>query len=91
MFGKAIERAEPAEDVKGRVLNLIDFITYSVYIYTSRGLFEKDKLIFVSQMCLTVSISIMKKTKWSSKSVAIFYHIVLGSMARDTQVIRTTC
>lgn len=54
MFGKAIERAEPAEDVKTRVLNLIDFITYSVHIYTSRGLFEKDKLIFVSQMCLTV-------------------------------------
>lgn len=55
MFGKAIERAEPADDVKTRVLNLIDFITYSVFIYTSRGLFEKDKLIFVSQMCLTVS------------------------------------
>lgn len=54
VFGKAIEKAEPAEDVKTRVLNLIDFITYSVHIYTSRGLFEKDKLIFVSQMCLTV-------------------------------------
>mgnify|MGYP001791939032 CR=1 FL=1 len=55
VFGKAIERAEPADEVKARVINLIDFITYSVFIYTSRGLFEKDKLIFVSQMCLTVS------------------------------------
>ena len=55
MFGKAIEKAEPAEDVKTRVINLIDSITYSVFTYTSRGLFEKDKLIFVTQMCFTVS------------------------------------
>ena len=55
VFGKAIEKAEPAEDVKTRVINLIDSITYSVFTYTSRGLFEKDKLIFVTQMCFTVS------------------------------------
>ena len=55
MFGKAIEKAEPAEDVKTRVINLIDSITYSVFTYTSRGLLEKDKLIFVTQMCFTVS------------------------------------
>lgn len=59
VFGKAIERAEPADDVKSRVLNLIDFITFSVFNYTSRGLFEKDKLIFVAQMCFTVSYGLI--------------------------------
>jgi len=58
VFGKAIERAEPADEVKARVVNLIDFITFSVFNYTSRGLFEKDKLIFVSQMCFSVSLFI---------------------------------
>ena len=59
VFSKSIERAEPAEDVKTRVLNLIDCVTYSVFIYTTRGLFEKDKLIFTVQVAFQVLL--MKK------------------------------
>ena len=55
VFNKAIDRAEPAEEVKLRVINLIDCISFSVYVYTTRGLFEKDKLIFTTQMSFTVS------------------------------------
>lgn len=54
VFDKAIDRSEPAEEVKGRVINLIDCITYSVYGYTSRGLFEKDKLTFLTLMTTQV-------------------------------------
>merc|ERR1719350_2647059 len=42
VFHVAIERAEVAEDVKTRVVNLTDCITYSVFMYTTRGLFECD-------------------------------------------------
>lgn len=54
MFEKAIERAEAADEVKVRVVNLIDCITYSVFIYTTRGLFERDKLTFTAQMAFQV-------------------------------------
>ncbi|XP_077869744.1 dynein beta chain, ciliary-like [Saccoglossus kowalevskii] len=54
VFAKAIERAEPAEEVKERVNNLIDSISYSVFMYTSRGLFEADKLIFTTQLALQI-------------------------------------
>jgi len=54
VFEKAIDRSEPAEEVKHRVFNLIDCITFSVSTYTTRGLFEKDKLIFTTQMCFQV-------------------------------------
>lgn len=54
VFQKAIAKAEPAEDVAIRVSNLIDCITFSVYQYTSRGLFECDKLIFACQMTFQV-------------------------------------
>lgn len=54
MFQKAIDKAEPAEEVKLRVNNLIDCITFSVFIYTTRGLFEKDKLIFTAQVAFQV-------------------------------------
>ena len=55
VFHKAIERSEANEDVKLRVSALIDTITYSVFLYTTRGLFEKDKLIFAAQMTFQVS------------------------------------
>ncbi len=57
VFHKAIERAEPAEEVKARVENLIDSITYSVHMYTSRGLFERDKLTFISQVAFQILLN----------------------------------
>lgn len=55
VFHKAIERAEKSDDVNLRVKNLIDSITYSVFMYTTRGLFERDKLTFTSQVTFQVS------------------------------------
>ena len=54
VFSKAIEKAEPAEEIKARVNNLIDSITYSVFIYATRGLFEQHKLIFTSQLTFLI-------------------------------------
>ncbi|XP_039357489.1 dynein heavy chain 17, axonemal isoform X18 [Mauremys reevesii] len=59
VFEKAIQRTLPAEDVKQRVINLTDEITYSVFVYTARGLFERDKLIFMAQVAFQVLL--MKK------------------------------
>ncbi|XP_043471037.1 dynein beta chain, ciliary [Leptopilina heterotoma] len=57
VFQKAILRADPAPDVESRVANLIECITYSVFMYTTRGLFECDKLIFTSQMTFQVLLA----------------------------------
>ncbi|XP_022915026.2 dynein beta chain, ciliary isoform X1 [Onthophagus taurus] len=54
VFQKAIARADPAESVPDRVNNLIDCISFSVFQYTTRGLFECDKLIFASQMTFQI-------------------------------------
>lgn len=54
VFEKAIDKAEPSDDLKQRVNNLIDSITYSVFVYTSRGLFERDKLTFTAQMAFQI-------------------------------------
>ena len=63
VFEHAIDRAEPAEEVKQRVVNLIDSITYLVFVYTTRGLFERDKLIFTAQMTFLVSIALSSDHK----------------------------
>ena len=58
VFDCAIQRAVMNDDVAIRVANLIDSITFQVFQYTTRGLFECDKLIFTSQM--TFQILLMK-------------------------------
>ena len=56
VFHVAIERAIKSEDVAKRVENLTDCVTYSVFMYTTRGLFECDKLIFTAQMAFQVRL-----------------------------------
>ncbi|XP_060795606.1 dynein axonemal heavy chain 9-like [Neoarius graeffei] len=59
VFQKAVMKATPDEELKQRVLNLIDSITFSVFQYTTRGLFECDKLTYMAQ--LTFQILLMNK------------------------------
>uniref|UniRef100_A0A8C4YFM3 Dynein axonemal heavy chain 11 n=1 Tax=Gopherus evgoodei TaxID=1825980 RepID=A0A8C4YFM3_9SAUR len=49
VFHKAIVWAESSEDLQGHITNLIEAVTYSVFLYTNQGLFEKDKLTFLAQ------------------------------------------
>ncbi|KAK3559476.1 hypothetical protein QTP86_013663 [Hemibagrus guttatus] len=48
VFEEAIMQTEPADDVKQRVDNLNNEITYSIFMYTNRCLFERDKLTFIA-------------------------------------------
>lgn len=55
LFHRAIEQADKAEDMQGRLSVLTESITHAVFVYTSQALFEKDKLTFLSQMAFQVS------------------------------------
>ncbi|XP_056142990.1 dynein axonemal heavy chain 11 [Lampris incognitus] len=54
VFNKAMKRAEWDEDVRARVLLLMEAITYSVFLYVSQGLFERDKLTFLSHIAFQI-------------------------------------
>jgi len=54
VFKKAISRAEPAEELAQRVLNVVDCVTYTLFGYASRGLFSRHKLVFASQLCFRI-------------------------------------
>ncbi|KAM3917468.1 dynein axonemal heavy chain 11-like [Leptodactylus fuscus] len=56
VFHKAVQQAEPSDDVRLRVNNLIDCVTYSTFIYISRGLFERDKITFTAQLAFQLLI-----------------------------------
>ncbi|UJR10317.1 hypothetical protein I4U23_014523 [Adineta vaga] len=54
VFLKAIDRAEQNEDLRARIENLIDAITFASYSYIIRGVFEEHKLIFTLQLLLQI-------------------------------------
>uniref|UniRef100_A0A667HW36 Dynein axonemal heavy chain 9 n=1 Tax=Lynx canadensis TaxID=61383 RepID=A0A667HW36_LYNCA len=57
VFQKAVEKAAPDESLKARVTNLIDSVTFSVYQYTTRGLFECDKLTYLAQLTFQILLT----------------------------------
>ena len=50
MFLKAIAKTKKADQLDERSKNLMSTITYTIFAYVTRGLFEKDRLIFSSQL-----------------------------------------
>ncbi|XP_037547527.1 dynein heavy chain 9, axonemal [Nematolebias whitei] len=54
VFQKAVLKAEQDEALRQRVSNLTDSITFSVFQYTTRGLFECDKLTYTAQLMFQV-------------------------------------
>jgi dynein heavy chain, axonemal len=61
VFLKAIDRAESNEDLRIRRENLIDAITFAIYSYIVRGLFEEHKLIFIVQLLLQVLLNMFDR------------------------------
>uniref|UniRef100_A0A8C5WIH4 Dynein axonemal heavy chain 17 n=1 Tax=Leptobrachium leishanense TaxID=445787 RepID=A0A8C5WIH4_9ANUR len=54
VFQQAVQKAPADEVLKQRVVNLIDSITFSVFQYTTRGLFEYDKLTYMAQLAFQI-------------------------------------
>jgi len=50
MFLKAIAKTKKADALDERAKNLMATIMYTIFAYVTRGLFEKDRLIFSSQL-----------------------------------------
>lgn len=62
VFKDALSKTTPSDELETRVYNLLDSITFAVFIYTSRGLFEKDKLVFLFLITLQVRIKLKVST-----------------------------
>ncbi|KAM6202712.1 dynein axonemal heavy chain 11 isoform 2-T2 [Rhynchocyon petersi] len=54
LFLRAIEQTDKVEDPQEHISNLMESVTYTVFLHTSQALFEKDKLTFLSQMAFQI-------------------------------------
>ncbi len=46
LYELAIERSEKAALPSKRISNIIEYMTYEIYLYIQRGLFERHKIVF---------------------------------------------
>ena len=46
LYVKSIDGAERSGIASKRINNIIDTLTYDIYLYITRGLYEKHKLVF---------------------------------------------
>jgi dynein heavy chain len=57
LFMKSMDVAEKASLASKRVANIIDSMTYIVYRYVNKGLYERDKLLFVFIMAVKIMVT----------------------------------
>ena len=57
LYEAAIDLAERAALPSKRIHNIIEYLTYSVYLYAQRGLFERHKLIFALMLTNKVAVT----------------------------------
>jgi dynein heavy chain len=55
-FEFSVRNSEKAQPTSKRVDKIIHFLTYQVYRYTNRGLFERDKMMFKLMFTMKISV-----------------------------------
>ena len=60
LFDGSVTNSKPTHIVLKRIENIIDFLTKSVWKYTSRGLYEPHKFLFTMLLALKIDLQIGK-------------------------------
>ncbi|KAL4465245.1 hypothetical protein ABPG74_001959 [Tetrahymena malaccensis] len=69
LFSESIDLSEKAQLPSARVKNIISFLTFHVYRYVNRGLFEIDKITFIIMMAFKILIT---SSKISNSDISLF-------------------
>ncbi|XP_056290683.1 dynein axonemal heavy chain 8-like [Pseudoliparis swirei] len=83
IFDLSLERAEKSPKPKKRIANLIECLTYEVFRYTVRGLYENHKFIFTLLLALKID---MKSNKIVHEKFQI---LIKGGAALDLKTCPT--
>ncbi|KAJ8919734.1 hypothetical protein NQ315_006262 [Exocentrus adspersus] len=55
-FDLSMYRSEKTPIISKRIVNIIDYLTYEIFKYQCRGLYEEHKYMFVLLMCLRIDL-----------------------------------
>ncbi|KAG7229074.1 hypothetical protein INR49_013193 [Caranx melampygus] len=60
IFDLSLERSEKSSKTQKRIANIIDYLTFEVFRYTVRGLYENHKFIFTLLLALKIDLQANK-------------------------------
>jgi len=60
VFDLSMTRSAKSPVTAKRIQNIVDYLTFSTFLYTARGLYEKDKFLF--SILMTLKIQLQAKT-----------------------------
>ena len=56
LFDLSMARSSKSPFTAKRIQNIIEYLTFSAFLYTARGLYEKDKFLFTILMTLKIQL-----------------------------------
>jgi len=56
VFNQSMARSTKSPVTVKRIQNIIEYLTFSTFSYTARGLYEKDKFLFTILMTLKIQL-----------------------------------
>ena len=62
LFDESIDQSEKEQQPSKRVEKIIKYLTFHVYKYINRGLFERDKITYILMICFKILITAEKLT-----------------------------
>ena len=91
LYELAIDNSEKATLPSKRINNIIDYMTYEIYLYIQRGLFERHKIIFALMLTSKVLAS---AGKVKAEEIDIFLKgggaLDINSVRKKPKVLRLT-
>lgn len=57
IFDISMQRSQKSPITSKRINNIIDYLTFEVFRYTARGLYEKDKFLYTILMTLKIEMA----------------------------------
>mgnify|MGYP003961386239 CR=1 FL=1 len=81
LFDDGLDKAKPAETAAKTIRNIISYLTYSMFRYVSRGLFENHRLLYVILLACKIQ---MRAGKIENAS---FRSLLKGGAALDIKTV----
>ena len=57
LFDNSVAKSKPTHIIEKRIINILDYLTKTVWKYTNRGLYENHKFLFTLLLALKVDLN----------------------------------
>ena len=81
LFDNSMERSTKSPVTAKRIAAIVEYLTFEVFRYTSRGLYEEDKFLFTLLLALKIDLNINKVR--SKAEVKLLFNKVLSAGAQS--------